>query len=88
MARSTTTRSSRSTRRTGARTRTSTSKVSSSRRNLKYFTFQCNRDNVSHAANANSVVITEKGNTGSVVSLSLQEAKSLYDFLGSQIRSR
>ena len=87
MARSTTTRSSRSTRRASTRTR-STPRVSTTRRNLKYFTFTYNRDDVSHAANANGVVIAEKGNTGSTLSLSLQEAKSLYDFLGSQIRSR
>ena len=90
-------RSTRSTRRstrtvarsvTGTRKRTSTPRVSSARRNLKYFTFQYNRDDVSHAANANRVVIAEKGNTGTTVSMSLQEAKSLYDFLGSQIRTR
>jgi len=92
MARSTrsTRRSTRTVRRTvtGKRTRTSTPRVSSARRNLKYFTFQYNRDDVSHAANANRVVIAEKGNTGTTVSMSLQEAKSLYDFLGSQIRTR
>ena len=97
MARSTsrsTRRSTRTVRRTvtGSRTRTSTPKVSkgrsSARRNLKYFTFQYTRDEVSHAANANRVVIAEKGNTGSTVNLSLQEAKSLYDFLASQIRTR
>lgn len=92
MSRSTrsTRRSTRTVRRsvTGTRTRTSTPRVSSARRNLKYFTFQYTRDDVSHAANANRVVIAERGNTGTVVNLSLQEAKSLYDFLGSQIRTR
>ena len=91
MARSTSTRrSTRTTARTvtGKRTRTSTPRVSSARRNLKYFTFQYNRDDVSHAANANRVVIAERGNAGTAVSMSLQEAKSLYDFLGSQIRTR
>ena len=90
-------RSTRSTRRstrtvarsvTGTRKRTSTPRVSSARRNLKYFTFQYTRDDVSHTANANRVVIAEKGNSGSTVNLSLQEAKSLYDFLASQIRTR
>ena len=94
MARSTSTRSTRRSTRTtarsvtGKRTRTSTPRVSSARRNIKYFTFQYNRDDVSHAANANRVVIAEKGNSGTTVSMSLQEAKSLYDFLGSQIRTR
>jgi pyrroloquinoline quinone (PQQ) biosynthesis protein C len=83
-------RSTRTTRRTVTGTRTPTSKprVSSARRNLKYFTFQYNRDDVSHAANANRVVIAERGNTGTSLNLSLQEAKSLYEFLGSQIRTR
>jgi pyrroloquinoline quinone (PQQ) biosynthesis protein C len=82
------TTSSRSTRRsvTGTRTRTSTPRTV--KRNLKYFTFTYNRDDVSHAANANGIVISERGNTGTVVSLSLQEAKSLYDFLATQIRTR
>jgi len=94
MARSTSTRSTRRSTRTvarsvtGTRKRTSTPRVSSARRNIKYFTFQYNRDDVSHAANANRVVIAEKGNSGTTVSMSLQEAKSLYDFLGSQIRTR
>lgn len=85
-----TTRSARTTRRavTGKRTPTSTPRVSNARRNLKYFTFQYNRDDVSHAANANGIVIVDKLNSGTTVSLSLQEAKSLYDFLGSQIRAR
>jgi len=97
MARSTS-RSTRSTRRTASRTtrrvgtdsrtRTSTPKVSSVRRNLKYFTFTYNRDDVSHAANANGVVIVDRLNNGTAVSLSLQEAKSLYDFLATQIRTR
>ena len=80
--------STRSTRRsvTGSRTRTSTPKTV--KRNLKYFTFTYNRDDVSHSANANGVVIAERGNAGTTVSMSLQEAKSLYDFLSSQIRTR
>jgi type II secretory pathway component PulL len=84
-----TTRSTRVTRPTvtGKRTRTSTPRATV-RRNLKYFTFQYNRDDVSHAANANGVVIVDKLNSGTSVSLSLQEAKSLYDFLASQIRTR
>lgn len=82
------TTSSRSTRRsvTGTRTRTSTPRTV--KRSLKHFTFTYNRDDVSHAANANGIVIAERGNTGTTVSLSLQEAKSLYDFLSSQIRTR
>ena len=93
MARSTsrsTRRSTRTTARsvTGTRKRTSTPRVSSARRNLKYFTFTYNRDDVSHAANSNGIVIAERGNSGTTVSLTVQEAKSLYEFLGSQIRTR
>ena len=67
--------STRSTRRSvsGSRTRTTTPKTV--KRNLKYFTFTYNRDDVSHAANANGIVIAERGNTGTTVSLTLPEAK-------------
>ena len=58
------------------------------RRTLKYFNFQYNRDDVSHARGANSVTITDRSSVGNTVSLSLQEARALYDFIGSQIRSR
>ena len=73
---------------TGTRKRTSKPRVSTARRNIKYFTFTYNRDDVSHAANSNGFVIAEKGNSGSSLTMSVQEAKSLYDFLGSQIRTR
>lgn len=82
------TTSSRSTRRSVTGTRTRTSAPRTVKRSLKHFTFTYNRDDVSHAANANGIVIAERGNTGTTVSLSLQEAKSLYDFLSSQIRTR
>jgi hypothetical protein len=81
------TRSARAVRSAAVRTSTATPRATV-RRNLKYFTFQYNRDDVSHAANANGVVIVDKLNSGTSVSLSLQEAKSLYDFLASQIRTR
>jgi len=90
MARSTsrTTRTTRRspTRRTAART---TRPVrAADKRTLKYYNFQYNRDDVSHARGANSVTITDRSNIGNSVSLSLQEARALYDFIGSQIRSR
>lgn len=72
---------------TDARTRTAVAKTNA-RRNLKYFTFQYSRDDVSHTRNANSVTIIDRLNNGTSVSLSLQEAKSLYDFLATQIRTR
>jgi hypothetical protein len=94
MARSTSTRSrtTRTTRKAPAR-RTTTARTTrptraSDKRTLKYFNFQYNRDDVSHARGANSVTITDRSNVGNSVSLSLQEARSLYDFLASQIRSR
>ena len=58
------------------------------KRTLKYFNFEFNRDEVSHARGANSVTITDRSNIGNSVSLSLQEARSLLDFLGSQLSSR
>jgi len=92
MARSSSTRRSarsvRTTRRTVTGKRTPTSTPRSAKRNLKYFTFTYNRDDVSHSANANGIVISERGNAGTSVTMSLQEAKSLYEFLGSQIRTR
>jgi hypothetical protein len=94
MARSTSTRSrsTRTTRKTSTR-RTTTARTTrptraSDKRTLKYFNFQYNRDDVSHTRGANSVTITDRSNSGDVVSLSLQEARSLYDFLGNHLRSR
>jgi hypothetical protein len=94
MARSTSTRSrtTRTTRKTPAR-RTTTARTTkpvraADKRTLKYYNFQYNRDDVSHARGANSVTITDRSNIGNSVSLSLQEARALYDFIGSQIRSR
>jgi len=85
-------RSTRTTRKTTTRrpttARTTRPVRASDKRTLKYFNFQYNRDDVSHARGANSVTITDRSNVGNSVSLSLQEARSLYDFLASQIRSR
>ena len=86
------TRSTRTTRKTSTR-RTTTARTTrpvktSGKRTLKYFNFQYNRDDVSHARGANSVTITDRSNIGNSVSLSLQEARALYDFIGSQLRSR
>jgi hypothetical protein len=61
---------------------------SSDKRTLKYFNFEYNRDDVSHARGANSVTITDRSNVGNSVSLSLQEARSLYAFLASQLSTR
>lgn len=58
------------------------------KRTLKYFNFEYNRDDVSHARGANSVTITDRSNVGNSVSLSLQEARSLYAFLASQLSTR
>lgn len=85
-------RSTRTTRKTVTR-RTTTARTTrpvraSGKRTLKYFNFQYNRDDVSHARGANSVTITDRSNVGNSVSLTLQEALSLYNFLGSQISSR
>lgn len=92
MARSTSTRRTTRTTRTSRSTRPSSGSSrtprTSARRNLKYFTFQYSRDDVSHTRNANNVTIVDRNKGGATVSLSLQEAKSLYDFLGSQIRTR
>jgi hypothetical protein len=101
MARSTSTRTTRtvrpSTSRTTRSTRSASKQVPSTRtetrratdkRTLKYFNFEYNRDDVSHARGANSVTITDRSNIGNSVSLSLQEARSLLDFLGSQLSSR
>lgn len=77
----------RTVRRSGTDARTVAAKANA-RRNLKYFTFQYSRDDVSHTRNANSVTIIDRLNNGTSVSLSLQEAKSLYDFLATQIRTR
>ena len=85
-------RTTRTTRRTTARrptvARTTRPSRAADKRTLKYFNFQYNRDDVSHARGANSVTITDRSNVGNTVSLSLQEARALYDFIGSQIRSR
>jgi hypothetical protein len=94
------TRTTRASRTTTSRTTRSGSAVRSSpstradtrratdKRTLKYFNFEYNRDDVSHARGANSVTITDRSNIGNSVSLSLQEARSLLDFLGSQLSSR
>jgi hypothetical protein len=90
-ARSSTPRTTRSTRTVSssavptARTET---RRATDRRTLKYFNFQYNRDDVSHARGANSVTITDRSSSGDTISLSLQEARSLFDFLSNHIRSR
>lgn len=96
MARSTQTRKTRTTRTTTARTTRAVktpravpaTRRATDKRTLKYFNFEFNRDEVSHARGANSVTITDRSNIGNSISLSLQEARSLYDFLTSQLRSR
>jgi pyrroloquinoline quinone (PQQ) biosynthesis protein C len=86
-ARSSTPRTTRSTRTVSPKTNTETRRATD-RRTLKYFNFQYNRDDVSHARGANSVTITDRSSSGDTISLSLQEARSLYDFLANHIRSR
>ena len=50
------------------------------RRNLKYFNFSYQRDDVSHERNASYVAITDR-QSGTPITMSLQEARSLYNFL-------
>ena len=81
MARST--RSTRSTRSSTA-TSTSTARRESMRRNLKYFRFAYQRDDVSHEAGASYVAITDR-NSNTPITMSLQEARSLYNFLSTAL---
>ena len=61
-------------------------RATSSRR-LRYYTFQYNRDDVTHGRGSNSVRITDRSYNGSV-ELTLQEARSLYNFLQNQFDGR
>ena len=81
MARST--RSTRSTRSSTA-TSTSTARRESMRRNLKYFRFAYQRDDVSREAGASYVAITDR-NSNTPITMSLQEARSLYNFLSTAL---
>jgi hypothetical protein len=49
-------------------------------RRLRYYTFQYNRDDVTHGRGSNSVRITDRASNGTV-ELTLQEARSLFNFL-------
>ena len=56
----------------------------SSTRSLRYYTFQYNRDDIARGRGSNRVRITDRTSNGSV-ELTLQEARSLYNFLQSQL---
>ncbi len=59
----------------------------SSSRRLRYYTFQYNRDDVTRGRGSNSVRITDRSSNGSL-ELTLQEARSLYNFLQTQFDGR
>ena len=71
-------RSTRSTRTAGTTTDARREKM---RRNLKYFNFAYQRDDVSHGRGASYVAITDR-TSNTPITMSLQEARSLYNFLG------
>jgi len=56
----------------------------SSSRRLRHYTFQYNRDDIARGRGSNSVRITDRTSNGSV-ELTLQEARSLYNFLQNQL---
>lgn len=58
-----------------------------SSRELRYYTFQYNRDDKAHGKGSNSVRITDRASNGSL-ELTLQEARSLYNFLQTQFDGR
>ena len=80
-------RSNRSTR-TGSNTRTAaptaTTRREQMKRNLKYFNFTYHRDDVSHLRNASYVSITDRA-SNTPITMSLQEARSLYNFLSAAL---
>lgn len=83
MARSTrSTRTARSARTTttAAPSASSNARREQMRRNLKYLNFSYQRDDVSHGRNASYVAITDR-QSGTPITMSLQEARSLYNFL-------
>lgn len=73
-------RSTRSARTTGTTATPSTARREQMRRNLKYFNFAYQRDDVSHGRNASYVTIMDR-QSNTPITMSLQEARSLYNFL-------
>lgn len=53
-------------------------------RRLRYYTFQYSRDDKAHGKGSNSVRITDRTSNGSV-ELTLQEARSLFNFLNENL---
>jgi hypothetical protein len=73
---------------TGSRaTRTDRVRRVSDSRRLRYYTFQYNRDDVTHGRGSNSVRITDRASNGTV-ELTLQEARSLFNFLQDKFSAR
>ena len=81
-------RSTRSTRRSTTAAQqsagTGTARRETMRRNLKYLNFAYQRDDVSHERGASYVAITDR-NSNTPITMSLQEARSLYNFLSTAL---